>query len=181
MQQTLLETTHTSHFTPCAHATSEAVHAWMCEVVHCRGARRIPHSTVSSAPRGLPARDSRRGLPLSRQRVPDIPPPMSNLEFAGVSVPALANVYFDGKVVSHTLKFGDGSKKTLGVVFAGEYHFTTSSAERMQITDGVCQVRLDGDDHMQRFEAGSHFDVPANSGFTIAVDEGLAQYICSYI
>ena len=34
--------------------------------------------------------------------------------FAGVEVVAKANVYFDGKVVSHTVRFQDGSKKTLG-------------------------------------------------------------------
>ena len=37
-------------------------------------------------------------------------------QFDGVSVVKQANVYFDGKCVSHTVLFADGSKKTIGVV-----------------------------------------------------------------
>ena len=34
--------------------------------------------------------------------------------FQNVTVDAKANVYFDGNVVSHTVHFSDGTKKTLG-------------------------------------------------------------------
>ena len=38
-------------------------------------------------------------------------------EFSGVTALTKANVYFEGKVVSHTLLFPDGSKKTLGLIY----------------------------------------------------------------
>ena len=46
-------------------------------------------------------------------------------EFHGVTALTKANVYFEGKVVSHTLLFPDGSKKTLGLIYPGQYHFGT--------------------------------------------------------
>ena len=39
---------------------------------------------------------------------------MSN--FKNATITKKANVYFDGKVISYTLSFEDGSKKTLGVM-----------------------------------------------------------------
>lgn len=49
--------------------------------------------------------------------------PMSSTfptEFTNVTAVCKANVYFGGKVVSHTLLFADGSKKTLGLIYSGE-------------------------------------------------------------
>ena len=59
---------------------------------------------------------------------------MSNLptQFAGVTVVTKANVYFDGNVVSHTVLFADQSKKTLGLIRPGTYHFNTAAAERIR-------------------------------------------------
>lgn len=65
--------------------------------------------------------------------------------FRGVEVVTKANVYFEGKVVSHTVRFSDGSKKTLGLIYPGEYHFGTDAPERMQIVAGACRVRIDGE------------------------------------
>lgn len=108
---------------------------------------------------------------------------MSNLpaQFAGVTVVTKANVYFDGKVVSHSVLFADGSKKTLGLIYPGSYHFGTDAAERMEIVAGSCKVTLDGTTEVKTYEAGSFFDVPAKSGFTIEVGSGIAEYICSFI
>lgn len=105
---------------------------------------------------------------------------MSPAEFSNVTAVAKANIYFDGKVVSHTLRFADGSKKTLGLIYPGEYHFSTDAAERMEITSGACKVRLDGVGEVRSYAEGTAFDVPAKSGFTITVDSGVAQYICSF-
>lgn len=102
------------------------------------------------------------------------------MEFSNVTAVAKANVYFDGKVVSHTILFADGSKKTLGLIYPGSYHFGTAAAERMEITDGSCAYVLDGATDKITVAAGSHFDVPANSGFTIEV-EGICQYVCSFL
>lgn len=106
---------------------------------------------------------------------------MSNSSFSNVSVDAKANVYFDGRVVSHTVHFNDGSKKTLGIIFPGEYHFGTAAPERMEIIAGACEVVLDGGDARQSIAAGTHFDVPGDSGFTITVSEGQCEYICSFL
>ncbi len=102
-------------------------------------------------------------------------------EFTNVTAITKANVYFDGKVVSHSILFADGSKKTLGLIYPGSYHFGTDKAERMEIVAGSCEVKLDGTDSKTTYSAGQFFDVPAKSGFDIAVTDGIAEYICSFI
>jgi uncharacterized protein YaiE (UPF0345 family) len=105
---------------------------------------------------------------------------MSSPEFSNVTAVAKANVYFDGKVVSHTLRFADGTKKTLGLIYPGEYHFGTDAPERMDIVAGSCRVTLDGSREARDYGAGSSFDVPGKSGFTVRVDSGIAEYVCSF-
>ncbi len=108
---------------------------------------------------------------------------MSSLptQFAGVTAVTKANVYFDGKVVSHTILMPDGAKKTLGLIYPGSYHFGTGAPERMEIVAGACRVTLDGATAEKAYAAGTHFDVPGKSGFTIAVDSGICEYICSFL
>ena len=101
--------------------------------------------------------------------------------FDNVTVATKANVYFDGKVVSHSLTLADGRKKSLGVIFPGEYHFGTGEPEVMEITAGSCTVTLDGESDNETYDGGSSFDVPAKSGFTIIVEEGICEYVCSFI
>ena len=103
------------------------------------------------------------------------------MNYENVTAVAKANVYFDGKVVSHSILFGDGSKKTLGLIYPGEYHFGTDAAEEMAITDGSCEVVLDGGTATAAYGAGTAFEVPAKSGFTIRVKEGICQYVCSFL
>lgn len=103
------------------------------------------------------------------------------MEFAHVKVTAEANIYFNGKVVSHTLTLQDGSKKTLGLIFPGTYHFGTDLAEVMEITDGTCSMQLDGSSTTLTYTKGSRFEVPAKSGFTIEVSTGICQYVCSFV
>jgi uncharacterized protein YaiE (UPF0345 family) len=101
-------------------------------------------------------------------------------EFANVTAVCKANVYFDGKVVSHTLRFADGAKKTLGLIYPGEYHFGTGAPEKMEIVAGACRVKLDGSDAWQSYAAGTFFRVPGKSGFTIVVEREIAEYVCSF-
>jgi uncharacterized protein YaiE (UPF0345 family) len=108
-------------------------------------------------------------------------PPMPTAEFSNVTVTTKANVYFDGKVVSHTLRFPDGSKKTIGLVYPGQYHFSTDAREHMEVVAGGCKVKLDGAAQSATYAAGSSFEVPAKSGFDIVVETGIAEYICSYL
>ena len=105
----------------------------------------------------------------------------SPTEFPGVTVVAKANVYFDGRVVSHTVLFGDGARKTLGLIYPGQFHFNTEAPERMEVIAGSCRVTRDGSDDAQTYSAGQHFDVPGKSGFTIAVADGICEYICSFL
>lgn len=103
------------------------------------------------------------------------------MEFSNVTAIAKANVYFDGKVVSHSILFPDGSKKTLGLIFPGNFHFGTEKAERMEITAGECSVKLDGESAGRTYSAGTAFDVSANSGFDIEVGAGTCEYVCSFL
>jgi uncharacterized protein YaiE (UPF0345 family) len=102
-------------------------------------------------------------------------------EFRGVTAVAKANVYFDGKVVSHTVLFPDGSKKTLGLIYPGKFNFGTDKAERMEIVAGACRVKLDGQTAVSNYTAGQAFEVPAKSGFDIEVASGICEYICSFL
>ena len=102
-------------------------------------------------------------------------------QFTGVTVHTKANVYFEGRVVSHTVLMPDGAKKTHGLIYPGSYHFGTGAPERMEIVAGVCQVTLDDTAAEMEYSAASHFDVPGKSGFTIEVAEGLCEYICSFL
>ena len=52
-------------------------------------------------------------------------------DFKNVNVDKLANIYFEGKVISRNIFLMDGSKKTLGVMLVGEYEFSTESKEFM--------------------------------------------------
>lgn len=103
------------------------------------------------------------------------------MEFPNVTAVAKANVYFEGRVVSHTILSPDGSKRTLGLIYPGTYHFGTGAAELMQIVDGGCSVVLDGTESKASHHSGTGFRVPANSGFTITVEDGICQYVCSFL
>ena len=43
------------------------------------------------------------------------------------------------------------------------------------------RVTLDGQTVAKDYAAGTHFDVPGKSGFTIEVKSGLCEYICSFL
>lgn len=101
-------------------------------------------------------------------------------EFSGVTVTCKANVYFDGKVVSHAFVDASGRKRTLGLIFPGTYNFSTGAPERMDIVAGACRARLPGQADFKDYPAGTGFDVPGQSSFDIAVDAGIAEYLCTF-
>ena len=101
-------------------------------------------------------------------------------EFKNVTVVKKANVYFDGKVVSRTVLFPDGSKKTLGIMLPGEYEFSTGDKEIMEILSGDLDVMLPGAKAWKAVKDGESFEVPANSKFTMKVKK-LSDYCCSFI
>jgi uncharacterized protein YaiE (UPF0345 family) len=101
-------------------------------------------------------------------------------EFTQVTAVCKANIYFDGRVVSHTLRFSNGSKKTLGLIYPGNFEFKTDAAERMDIIAGECRVRQAGQSEWKTYRNGDTFNVPAKSSFEISVTTGIAEYVCSF-
>lgn len=101
-------------------------------------------------------------------------------QFHNVTATAKANIFFDGKVVSHTLHLADNSRKTLGLIYPGLYKFNVGTSEKMEITVGSCRVRIGENGEWQDYAAGSAFDVPAGSFFDISVTDGILEYICSF-
>ncbi len=100
-------------------------------------------------------------------------------QFDQVSVVKKSNIYFDGKCVSHTVLFADGSKKTIGVIFPSSLTFNTGAPEIMEVVGGVCKVRLAGSEAWQTYGAGQQFSVGANSSFDIETVETL-DYVCHF-
>ena len=103
------------------------------------------------------------------------------IQFVGVTAVAKANIYFDGKVVSHAIIFPDGSRKTIGLIYPGKYHFNTEKPERMEIVAGECVVKLDGQTDAKSYPGGTYFEVPGKSGFDIETSKGICEYICTFI
>jgi uncharacterized protein YaiE (UPF0345 family) len=101
-------------------------------------------------------------------------------EFKNVTVVKKANIYFEGKVTSRTVLFPDGSKKTLGIMFPGEYEFGTAEKEIMEILAGDLEVLLPGAPGWRTVAAGESFEVPAQAKFKLKVKR-LTDYCCSYI
>ena len=62
--------------------------------------------------------------------------------YKNVDVDKVANIFFEGKVISRNIFLKDGSKKTLGVMLVGEYEFNTKSRELMEIMFGKLNLKL---------------------------------------
>lgn len=103
-----------------------------------------------------------------------------NEKLENVTAVVKANVYYDGKVVSHTVFMPNGDRKTIGIFLPGEYDFGVGDSEIMEITEGVCQVKMPGSDDWTDFAAGGTFTLPPDCryGFRCYVP---VQYLCSYI
>ncbi len=100
--------------------------------------------------------------------------PLSN-----VTLNPQANVYFDGKCISHSFELADGTRKSAGVVLPATLTFNTVAAEIMECVAGFCEYKLAGSDAWKRSSAGESFQIPANSSFDIRVTEPY-HYICHY-
>jgi len=100
--------------------------------------------------------------------------------FDNVSVGKKANVFFDGKCVSHSVYFPDGTRKTVGVIMPGsQLTFNVGAPELMEITGGTCEVKIAGESVFKNYAAGTSFKVAENSSFEIhAKDE--VNYVCSF-
>jgi len=101
-------------------------------------------------------------------------------QFTNVTADKKANIYFDGKVTSRTLRFEDGSIKTLGIMLPCEYTFNTGDAEIMEIMSGEMDVQLPGSEEWISINGPQSFDVPANSAFNLKV-KTVSDYCCSFV
>ena len=100
-------------------------------------------------------------------------------QFDNVSVLKKANVYFDGKCVSHTVLFPDGTRKSVGVIFPSALTFNTGEPEIMEVNAGKCRVRLKGEVEWKSYGPGTSFSVPGNSSFDIETLE-ILDYVCHF-
>jgi uncharacterized protein YaiE (UPF0345 family) len=96
-----------------------------------------------------------------------------------VSVLKQANVYFDGKCVSHTVLLADGTRKSVGVILPSKLVFNTGAPEIMELVAGRCKVTLKGETVAQTYGGGQSFNVPGNSSFDIETLETL-HYVCHF-
>ena len=104
---------------------------------------------------------------------------MTTATIDGVAVTTQANLYFDGKCVSHGITYPDGTKKSVGVVLPATLTFSTGAAEIMECVGGSCEYRLAGSSEWKTSGPGEQFSIPANSSFDIRVAEQY-HYICHY-
>ena len=96
------------------------------------------------------------------------------------TVSTQANVYFDGKCVSHNLTLADGSKKSVGVILPSTLTFNTGAPEIMEGAGGRCEYLLAGSSEWLASGPGETFSVPGNSSFQIRVSGEPYSYICHF-
>ena len=104
---------------------------------------------------------------------------MTTEQLAVASVATKANVYFDGKCVSHGITLADCTKKSVGVILPASLTFNTGAPEVMECVGGACEYKLAGSSVWVKSSAGQKFSVPANSSFEIRVTEPY-HYICHF-
>lgn len=104
---------------------------------------------------------------------------MTTETIANIAVTTKANVYFDGKCVSHNISYPDGTKKSVGVVLPSTLTFNTGAPEIMECVGGACEYKLSGSDAWVKSNVGEKFSVPGNSKFEIRVSEAY-HYICHF-
>jgi uncharacterized protein YaiE (UPF0345 family) len=104
---------------------------------------------------------------------------MTTFSIDNISITTQANIYFDGKCVSHGITFADGSKKTVGVVLPAILTFNTGAPEIMECVAGSCDYKLAGSPSWLTSVAGDKFSVPGNSSFESRVT-GAYHYICHF-
>ncbi len=104
---------------------------------------------------------------------------MSTTSIANITVSTQANVYFDGKCVSHNIAYADGTKKSVGVVLPATLIFNTGAPETMECVAGSCEYKLAGSDVWLKSGPGEKFSIPGNSSFQIRVAEAY-HYICHF-
>jgi hypothetical protein len=100
------------------------------------------------------------------------------MQFDQVSVGKKANVFFDGKCVSHTVTLADGTRKSVGVILPSTLRFDLSTKEIMEVVDGHAFVAINGGPELT-FTSGQFWEVEAGGYFEIRV-EAPFHYVCHF-
>jgi len=103
---------------------------------------------------------------------------MSNQNNSSITGEPIAHhIYFDGKVQSLGLHTAQG-EATVGVMKAGSYTFSTSSAEKMVVISGTLEVKL-ADSGYKAYQQSEEFNIASGVSFDVKCDSDVA-YICYY-
>ena len=100
------------------------------------------------------------------------------MEFKNVSVGKKANIYFEGKCISHTVTLPDGIRKSVGVVLPGTLRFDLTTREVMEVVDGEAYVSINGSPE-QPFHSGQSWTVDAGGYFVIRAELPV-HYVCHF-
>ena len=100
------------------------------------------------------------------------------MQFNGVSVGKKANVFFDGKCVSHTVTLADGTRKSVGVILPSTLRFDLTTREVMEVVDGTAHVSINGEPEAA-FPAGQSWTVDAGGYFIIRAEDPV-HYVCHF-
>ncbi len=100
------------------------------------------------------------------------------MQFDQVSVGKKANVFFDGKCISHTVTLADGSRKSVGVILPSSLRFDLTTKEIMEVVEGHAFVSINGGTEVT-FTTGQSWEVDAGGYFQIRV-EAPFHYVCHF-
>jgi uncharacterized protein YaiE (UPF0345 family) len=100
------------------------------------------------------------------------------MQFEQVTVNKKANVFFDGKCVSHTVTLANGERKSVGVILPSTLRFDLTTKEVMEVVDGTAHVSINGAAE-QAFAAGQSWTVDAGAYFVIRAEQPV-HYVCHF-
>ena len=100
------------------------------------------------------------------------------MQFDQVTVNKKANVFFDGKCVSHTVTLPSGERKSVGVILPSTLRFDLTTKEVMEVVDGTAHVSINGAAE-QAFAAGQSWAVEAGGYFVILAEQPV-HYVCHF-
>ncbi len=98
--------------------------------------------------------------------------------FENITIAKEANILYDGKITSRGITFGDGSKKTLGIMLPGEYELNTVNKTTIDINSGIMEVMLPAEDWVE-YVAPATIEIAQNSKYKLKVTS-LVDYCCSF-
>ena len=101
------------------------------------------------------------------------------MEFNNVKLIGPANIYFGGACTSRTF-YDNGEKKTLGFICRGEYLFSSSYQEIVEIISGKYEIKLPGETDYKAYGPGEAVTIPKGIEFHVRTDT-YVDYVCTYV